>query len=181
MREGPQKRKIFKLEFVGFIFIVLAGSLLHFVFEWSGGRTWVAIFAAVNESTWEHLKLAFFPALLYATFEYPFLKKNVNFFFAKVISFYVMPIAIILLFYGYLAVFKENSLFWDILTFVLAVAVGQFISYRIIVSKISGEKIRIISALLFLIILVSFLTLTYFPPKNFLFKDPITGGFGIIK
>lgn len=181
MREDPQKRKIFKLELVGFIFIVLAGSLLHFVFEWSGNNPVVAIFAAVNESTWEHLKLAFFPALLYAAFEYPFLKKDVNFFFAKVISFYVMPIAIILLFYGYLAVFKEDSLFWDILTFILAVAIGQLVSFIVLTKGRLNTHNRLLSLILFLLILIPFMLLTYFPIRNFLFKDPITGGFGILK
>ncbi|MGB9693407.1 MAG: DUF6512 family protein [Fervidobacterium sp.] len=177
----PRAKKIFKLEFVGFIFIVLAGSLMHFVFEWSGNNPVVAVVAAVNESTWEHLKLAFFPALLYAAFEYPLLKKNANFFFAKVISFYVMPIAIILLFYGYLAVFKEGSLFWDILTFVLAVAAGQFASFIVLTKGRLNTHNRLLSLILFFLIFIPFMVLTYFPIRNFLFRDPITGGFGILK
>ena len=39
---------------------LVAGTLLHFVYEWFGGNVW-AVIGAVNESTWEHLKLLFFP------------------------------------------------------------------------------------------------------------------------
>ena len=47
-----------------FIFISVLGVLLHFTYEWSGDNAVVGLFSAVNESTWEHLKLLFFPFLL---------------------------------------------------------------------------------------------------------------------
>ncbi len=37
---------------------------------------WVAGFSAVNESTWEHMKLAFFPMLLFSFAANLFLKKD---------------------------------------------------------------------------------------------------------
>ena len=45
-------------------YTVLLGSLLHFVYGWSGGSVLAAGFSAVNESTWEHMKLLFFPVFL---------------------------------------------------------------------------------------------------------------------
>lgn len=176
------KRKVARAEFIGFLFIVITGSLLHFVFDWSYGKSWVALFAAVNESTWEHLKLAFFPAALFSIIEYPFLKDKIkNFLLAKTVSFYAMPVVIIALFYGYLFLFKEDSLFWDIFIFILAVAIGQLLSYRILTTEKAFKKYKTISIIMLLIISISFITLTYFAPRNFLFKDPVTGGFGIIK
>jgi hypothetical protein len=57
--KGKQKgSKILRLEVVGFLFVVIFGSLLHFTFEFSHYSKLVAYFSAVNESTWEHLKLA---------------------------------------------------------------------------------------------------------------------------
>ena len=44
----------------GAAFALVAGTLLHFVYEWFGGNVW-AVIGAVNESTWEHLKLLYFP------------------------------------------------------------------------------------------------------------------------
>lgn len=42
-----------------FIFISVLGVLLHFTYEWAGDNAVVGLFSAVNESTWEHLKLLF--------------------------------------------------------------------------------------------------------------------------
>lgn len=118
-----RNKNYFKMAFFfAFLFIVFIGSSLHFVFELSGKSKLIAYFAAVNESTWEHLKLAFFPALLFSIVEYPFVKKYVkNYFFGKVIGFYVMPITIIVLFYGYKILFGYHSLIWDIFIFILSI------------------------------------------------------------
>ena len=42
----------------------VVGSLLHFVFDWTGPNRWAAIFSAVNESYWEHIKIAVWPTML---------------------------------------------------------------------------------------------------------------------
>lgn len=52
-----------------FIFISVLGVLLHFTYEWAGDNAVVGLFSAVNESTWEHLKLLFFPFLLLTILE----------------------------------------------------------------------------------------------------------------
>ena len=48
-----------------FIIIAAIGALLHFTYEWSNNNSLIATFSTVNESTWEHLKLAFFPILIF--------------------------------------------------------------------------------------------------------------------
>ena len=62
--------KIFSWEIAGSVIISLSGSLLHFAFDVLGTWPPVALFAAVNESVWEHLKLAFWPSLTYALIEW---------------------------------------------------------------------------------------------------------------
>ena len=57
------KNKLLKFQIFSVIFIWLLGTILHFTYEWSNKNTIVAAFSAVNESTWEHLKLLFFPML----------------------------------------------------------------------------------------------------------------------
>lgn len=47
-----QSRTILCWEIIGAIFIIFAGSALHFVFGWVGGWRPVALIAAVNESVW---------------------------------------------------------------------------------------------------------------------------------
>ena len=50
-----------KYTVAGILFTIALGTLLHFTYDISGNSDFVAIFSAVNESTWEHLKLLFFP------------------------------------------------------------------------------------------------------------------------
>ncbi|MEI3340636.1 MAG: DUF6512 family protein [Eubacterium sp.] len=52
-----------------FFFIAVIGTLLHFTYEWTGKNLLVGLFSAVNESTWEHMKLLFMPAFFYFLFE----------------------------------------------------------------------------------------------------------------
>ena len=54
-------KKLLYREISGLVFVLTAGTLLHFVYEWAGESTVAAIFSTVSESTWEHLKLLFFP------------------------------------------------------------------------------------------------------------------------
>ena len=58
------RKRLFFWQLGGFLLTALAGTLLHFVYDWSGGSVWTAAFSAVNESTWEHMKLLFFPLFL---------------------------------------------------------------------------------------------------------------------
>ena len=53
----------------GILFTLIIGTLLHFTYGWSGENPFVALYSPVNESVWEHLKLLFFPVLLYTFFE----------------------------------------------------------------------------------------------------------------
>jgi hypothetical protein len=91
-----------KKNLVAFAVISLLGTLGHFLYKWTGENYFVGLLFPVNESTFEHLKLLFFPAIIYFTFEYFFLKeKPSNFICASVISVIWGMISIITLFYTY--------------------------------------------------------------------------------
>ncbi|MGN0592680.1 MAG: DUF6512 family protein [Ruminococcus sp.] len=61
---------------MGFLWISVLGTLLHFTHSWSGGNPFIGLFSAVSESVWEHLKLIFFPAASYALLLCPFARKK---------------------------------------------------------------------------------------------------------
>ncbi|MBR6729608.1 MAG: hypothetical protein IKL80_05545, partial [Clostridia bacterium] len=63
------KHSLFKSQLIGLIFTGIAGVLLHFLFDWTGGSLPAAPFSAVNESIWEHMKLLFFPMFAFALLE----------------------------------------------------------------------------------------------------------------
>ena len=173
-------RAIFKWEVSGLLFIVLIGSLLHFCFGWSGRFAPLALFCAVNESVWEHLKLGFWPGLFFALFEYILWGNRINnFLIAKVLSLYIIPVAITVLFYSYTAVLGRHTLPLDILTFVLSVLLAQFISFRIMASEMDYSTLNKTALILIAMLTLAFSLFTYFPPKIELFLDPRTGKSGI--
>ena len=123
-------------EFGGFLFILVTGSLLHFAFELSNFWIPIAYITPVNESIWEHLKMVFWPGLVFFVFEYFYLRNQVNnFWIAKAVCLFVMTIFIVVGWYGMVALIGENIFLIDILLFVTAIFVGQSLSYKVITSN----------------------------------------------
>ncbi len=172
--------RVLRWESLGIVFIVCVGSALHFIFELSGHSAWVAPFAAVNESVWEHLKLGFWPAVFFALCECPFLKKRTcNFVIAKTAAMYVIPLGIVLLFYLYTAVLGHNVFAMDILIFLIAVIIGQMVSYRVLTSSELSKRENVAALAAGAFLVVVFGVFTFYPPHVFIFQDPLTGGYGI--
>jgi hypothetical protein len=176
------KKTILIWELAGIIFIVVLGTVLHFAFEWSGRWTPIAPIAAVNESVWEHLKLGFWPALAYAVLEYSrFGKSASNFLFAKTLGIYLIPIAIVVLYYSYTAVLGHGPLIVDILIFVVAVIVGQFGSYKLLITSPLPERLNRFSPIALAILGIIFVLFTFYPPQLPIFRDSVTGAYGIAR
>ncbi|MFW6105104.1 MAG: DUF6512 family protein [Chloroflexota bacterium] len=174
------KKSILRWELGKIVFIVVLGSLLHFVFEWSGNWTPIAPIAAVNESVWEHLKLAFWPALVYAALEYGrFGKSTNNFFFAKTLGIYLMPITIVVLFYSYKSILEHGLLIADIAIFVIAVIVGQLVSYKLLTASPLPARLNRFAPIALVILGILFVLFTFYPPQVPLFRDSVTGAYGI--
>jgi len=174
------KRSVLRWELVGIGVIFIAGSLFHFLFEWAGGWPPVGVIAAVNESVWEHLKIAFWPALFYAIIEYPFLRRYTkNFFIAKAIGIYVMPAVIAAIFYAYTAIFGEEILIVDILIFLVAVALGQLASYQILTLKQWPRWLCGVGVVMVVLLAVALGVFTFYPPELGIFRDAVSGGYGI--
>lgn len=173
-------KTILRWETAGFFIIAIVGSLLHFCFEWSGYFKPLALFCAVNESVWEHLKLGFWPALVFALLEYALWGKFYkNFWVGKALALYTIPATIILLFYTYTAIAGTHFLIADIAVFIASILLSQIVSFRIITSNTDFSSLRHVSTVLLIILTAAFCLLTFFPPKLKLFMDPQTGKYGI--
>lgn len=165
-----------KYEIFGAIFIIVFGSLLHFSYEWTGYWKPVALFAAVNESVWEHLKLAFWPALFWAFLESRLLPDHKSYFWAsKAYAFAVPAIVIILVFYSYTSLLGHNYLILDICLFIAAIIAAQITSYKLLARKIEGKLFVYWGLVLLLVQIIFYGCFTYFPPKNFLFIEESSG------
>ena len=175
------RRSILRWEIGGIFFIVVLGSVLHFAFEWSGSWTPLGAIAAVNESIWEHLKLGFWPALLYAALEYGrFGKSANNFLFAKTAGIYLIPVTIVVLYYAYTAILGHGLLPVDIAIFVVAVIVGQVVSYRLLTAPPLPAMLNRFLPVALAVLAILFVLFTFYPPEFPLFRDSVTGGYGIV-
>ena len=166
-----------KMELIGIVFTIIFGTLLHFTYDWSGNSVIVSLFSPVNESIWEHLKLLFFPYIVYSIFEYFYVgSKYNNYATAKILGVISGLIAIPVIFYLYTSLI-ENNLVLDILTFIVSVIISYVVSYYLLKNQsieFNGSSIAIVLFIMFL-----FFAFTYNPPKTELFLDPITNTYGI--
>lgn len=182
MSRTMSKKIVFKWELTGFILIFVFGGFFHFMFELLGRWPPVALIAAVNESVWEHLKLAFWPALIYAMVEFPFLKGIVkNFWTAKAFGILSMPIIIVFFFYSYTSLIGHHILWVDIALFGFSVSIGQMISFLLMIRRPFSFNIRLIGAMLLIIMILAFSLFSYMPPRFPLFRDSVSGQYGFLK
>ena len=179
-------RKLLAWEIGGFFFIGLVGAALHFTFELSNfSNMVVAYFSAVNESTWEHLKMAFFPGVFFALVEYTYVRGMTrNYLIGKTASILVMPLIIALGWYAYTPFTGRSIYRIDLLLFYVSVLAGQVVSYRILTAPQLPARVNKIAQVTLVLLIVSFSTFTFLPPRIFLFehfdlKD--TGMYGILQ
>lgn len=161
--------------------IGLLGSLLHFAFDWSKHNRLVAIFAAVNESYWEHIKIAIWPVLLLqiALFGLGGFS-HASFIPAATVSLYSIPVSMVGMVFLYKAVSKRNILWVDITSFFLTIFISQIVFVSLL-NELSPSGVTIGIAGLFLLGLISaFLLFTIYPPKEpDVFVDPTNQRYGL--
>ncbi len=166
----------------GAAFGLLAGTLLHFVYEWFGGSFW-AIIGAVNESTWEHLKLLFFPILFFGILEYFSYGKNTpGFIPIKTVSILLGMALIVVLFYTYTGILGFNLAPIDISLFVIGILSAYWFSAKQLAQPPSWALSSAANALfagILLLLLLFFIVFTFSPPEIGLFLDPVTGNYGL--
>ncbi len=174
------EKNILKWELFGAAFIIILGSLMHSMFIWLNYWLPSAIFLPVNESVWEHLKLGFWPLLIFSIIEYKFINhKSNNFLVAKTIAAYIIPLVIVIIFYAYTAILGEHLLIMDILSFIIAVIIGQLVSYKLLTKSEFPKGLKIFASILFAFLGFLFIIFTFFQPPLQIFMDATTGEYGI--
>lgn len=154
------------------IITVLLGTLLHFLYEWSGNNDVAALFSAVNESTWEHLKLLFFPFLLVSIIEYICTKPDFKkFLSSRCIGLLWGLLSIIVLFYTYTGIYKNVD--WvNIVIYVISVIISFCISNKLY-NKAERPMPPALSISIIAILTLMFFVFTFYPPDINLFISPV--------
>ena len=174
-----RNRRVLVLEIVGTLFIIFLGTALHFTFASSGNNPIVGSFSAVNESVWEHLKQPFWPSVFWLLIiMYPLRSTIGNFFSAKAIGVGLMLLIIPVVFYSY-TVFTKEILAVDIATFMIAVLVGQIVSFRLYKQEKESRLIQVVAIAFIISLAIIFITFTFHPPHLSIFMDSETGHYGI--
>ncbi|MEG1657429.1 MAG: DUF6512 family protein [Oscillibacter sp.] len=165
----------------GFLWTVAAGTALHFVFAWSGESSFAAGFSAVNESTWEHMKLLFFPMFLFSMVELCVQGRNYSNFTAVRALSTALGVALIpVLFYTYTGICGGHRLWADIAVFVLA-ALGAFSLdfYLLRRGTFSARWMQVAGLAALWALAFLFVYFTFHPPLLPLWRDPVTLGYGL--
>lgn len=165
------KNKLLFSTILGILFVSILGTLLHFTYEWSSNNSIVGLFSAVNESTWEHMKLIFFPMLLFSLIESIRLKDSYSSLFcadtaAILFGTFLIPV----IFYTYSGVLGTNIDFINILIFYLCV----FLAYCFRYFLVKKETVLPCTFLLILltVFIILFFVFTKSPPNLGIFEIP---------
>ncbi len=162
----------FKRNITAFLIISILGTVGHFLYELTGKKMGVGLFFPVNESTWEHLKLLFYPALIYFTGEYLINFKNKKTYVsASVISIFIGIISIIVFFYTYQGVIGKNIDFINISIYYISVIitlVSQYILFKN--HKCTCNPNLFLIPIILTVIL--FAVFSFAPPKLGIFAPP---------
>jgi len=172
-----QKTSIWQLW--GFAATSLGGTLLHFLYDWTGKSLLAAPFSGVNESTWEHMKLLFFPMFVFALVQSRFFKDVSAFWCIKLLGTLLGLALIPVLFYTYNGVLGRSPDWINIAIFFVAAAIAYLYETRLLKQENIGCKHPKFALLILFLLAAMFVLFTFFTPQIPLFRDPLTGTYGI--
>ncbi len=173
-----RKKALLIWQLSGFLFTSIFGAILHFLYAWSGYRVWVAPFSAVNESTWEHMKIFFFPSFIFALFQSFFFKKDA-FWCIKLKGILMGLITIPTILYTYTGILGYSLGVINISIFFIACFLQYYTEYLSFKREKREKGGEIISNVVLFIIAILFIVFTFFPPRIALFQDPLSGNYGL--
>ncbi len=173
------KRSIGLWQLMGFAVTSLGGTLLHFLYDWTGRSVLVAPFSGVNESTWEHMKILFWPMFVFAIVQSFFFKDREYYWCVKLRGILVGLALIPLLFYTYNGVIGKSPDWLNIAIFFISAAVAYIYETRLFnADKLHCRPSRWAIAVLAVIALL-FVVFTFATPEINIFKDPLSGTYGV--
>ena len=180
------KRSMGLWQLFGFAVTSLGGTLLHFLYDWTGGSVFAAPFSGINESTWEHMKLLFWPMFLYAILQRFFFPAADDFWSVKLRGISLGLILIPVIFYTANGVFGKTPDWVNISIFFLAAAAAYLYETKLFTLGTLTSKKPAAALALLCGIGAAFVLFTFAPPDIGIFKEPnqavqgsIYGIFGI--
>jgi hypothetical protein len=176
---GFMKKSIGCWQLFGFAVTAFVGTLLHFLYDWLGEAVWIAPFSGVNESTWEHMKLLFWPMFIFAVIQSFFFKDRENFWCVKLRGILLGIALIPILFYTYNGIIGISPDWINIAIFFISAAVSYIYETRQYNQSTRICKSSKLSIVLLCFVALLFTVFTFATPRLGIFRDPLTGLYGI--
>lgn len=172
MTYNNNEKLLFKYSVAGILMVSAIGTLAHFIYDWTGQNPVIGLFTAVNESTWEHMKLIFFPMLLCYIIIWIKLRKRIPealpaFLIATLIGTCMIPV----LFYTYTGILGFMITIANLIIYYVSV-IAAFIIFYLLSNRAKIEEANIILYFIITLFICMFFLFTYDPPKLGIFIDP---------
>lgn len=167
-------------QIAGFLFTCIFGTLLHFVYEWSGESVVAAPFSGVNESTWEHMKILFVPMFIFSMIEKHLSCCDFQSFWCSKLKGITLGIFTIpVLFYTANGIFGQTPAWINIAIFYISAAMAFCYEYYLFKKEKKCFFSNTMAFSILCLIYLLFLVFTFKAPRLPIFRDPLTGDFGI--
>ncbi len=166
------KRNISLWQFSGFAVTSLLGTLLHYLYEWTNKSNIVAPFSGINESTWEHMKLLYYPLLLFALIQSRFFNDYKNFWCVKAIGIFTGLLLIPIIFYTYNGTFGKSPDWMNIVIFFVSAGISYMVEAILLRRNKPKCKNKWFAVIAIALMGVLFVIFTFNPPDIPLFEPP---------
>ena len=139
-----------------------------------------ALVSAVNESIWEHMKLLFYPMLVFSALEYRSWGKRRDFWSVKLAGTALGLALIPVVYYTYTGALGFRVTAVDISLFYVAAALVFSLDHRLgKEGRLSASRQQTLGCLALVILGLLFVLFTFYPPRFPLWQDPMTGRYGV--
>lgn len=159
-------------QLLGFISTSILGTILHFLYEWTHRAVFVAPFASINESTWEHMKLLFWPMIIFAFIQCSYFKENKNFWCIKAKSIMLGLVLIPTIYYTYNGAISKSPDWLNISIYYIAAAIAYIFEYKLLKKEVKKDCSEELAISLLCIIAFLFVIFTFITPNLRIFAQP---------
>lgn len=180
----PAQKSTILADLLALILITAAGGLMHFAWEKAGGigaLRWTAVLFPVNESNWEHAKMAAWPLLAWSLtmlFKGGFVRLR-GWLMPAAICIWSAYIVMFAVHSALPAAFGELGFVQYIGSFALGIAHG-ILAFRVSYRSSGAASWWFLGLLLLAAMFAMLIAFTYYPPRIPLFMDHATGMYGIL-
>jgi len=167
------KRSIRIWQLWGFAVTSLGGTLLHFLYEWLGEAVWIAPFSGINESTWEHMKLMFWPMLIFAIVQYVFFYDRRDFWCVKLRGILLGLMLIPIIFYTFNGIIGKSPDWINIAIFFVSAAIAYIYETKLFENGTTSCRNSSIAIIILCAVALLFVIFTFDSPELNVFRDPL--------